>query len=263
MNFSSALVVPTCAAIVAVFAEMAGCQAYDRTIYRAFLNDAAADAGSDSGVDARDVVAPPDVVSVADAQDASDTTVLVDAGVDVAPTDDVPTLTDVPMTPDVVAACDASFGSNEVANSGFEMGLLPWDSFVDPSAAATLAVTVTNPHTGANCIEANITSIGPDEYDVQLIHDTLTIDAGRAVHIEAWMRASTSRIVSISLGQSSAPYANYCYGAGAVGTDWTLVSYTCTPSVSDSNTTLAVNLAREVGTVAVDDVSVSELSVCP
>lgn len=279
-------------ACAALAARVTGCEAYNRALYGVYtqvgpdatdaadatmaldvapdatdVSDAGTDAGPLDAFDAANDIGAGDVIGMGgdspglvDVTDVTDVTETATIGVDAT---DVTDATDAITAPDASIACDAGFGANLVTNPGFEAGLLPWVYYVQTTAMATVAVTNSSPHSGMNCIEANVTNPGPAEFDVQIVYHGVPVTAGRRFHAEAWIRAATSRLVSFSVEQAAPPYATYCYRSAMIGPGWNLLAGDCTPTLSDPSALLSISLAQTAGVVAVDDVVFETLQTCP
>jgi hypothetical protein len=143
-----------------------------------------------------------------------------------------------------------------VQNGSFESGVSPWKVQVNSPAAASSTQDSTTAESGTYSEKVVVTTVGKDWY-VQLKQWGMAITAGHTYTVSFWAKASSSRTDDFVIQQQGSPYTIYTERPMSLTTSWQHITATVTPTASNNNVFIGFNVGQTVGTVWVDNVSVT------
>jgi Carbohydrate binding domain/NHL repeat len=147
--------------------------------------------------------------------------------------------------------------SNVVVNGGFETdgaGLLPWVFRNEIGASLVRDTTVKS--TGVAAARVSVPTIGVVPWQVQLRQPIAPLAAGRAYEVGFDVKGSRPRHANVRLQSAVAPFVTVAESNFAVDIGWRHLSFTWTPTVDVAGLFVGFNLAQDVGTVWIDNVTV-------
>lgn len=145
-------------------------------------------------------------------------------------------------------------GPEQVTNGGFEDGVgPPWQLFLGPAAAATLAADTADPGAGASSARIDITAGSPAYSGISLRQAGLSLEAGRQYALTVAMRSAAVRDIRVRIASSAG--AQYFGRVVSATPRWSTQTFVFTASVSDSNAVLELDLGRAEDTTWFDGVS--------
>jgi carbohydrate binding protein with CBM4/9 domain len=177
----------------------------------------------------------------------------------------VPTKTPAPTpTPTPVASASSSSsptesqpiatGPEQVANGGFEQGVgQPWQLFLGPSAAATLAADKADPGAGTSSARIDITTGSTAYAGISLRQASLSLEAGQQYAVTVSIRSAAVRDVRIRVASSGG--AQYFGRVVSATPQWSSQTFVFTASVGDPAAVLELDLGRAEATTWFDGVS--------
>lgn len=139
-------------------------------------------------------------------------------------------------------------------NGDFELGLLAWNHWVDTKAAAAEFST------GQGALRVNLKRPGKQDWQVQLTQ-AVPLAKGKTytVSFTAWARRRQP--VTVRLNQNYPPYAAYGYQTFTIGREKKTYSFTVTINEDDPGSRLEFDFGLGRGTVWLDDVSMTVMTV--
>ncbi len=145
-------------------------------------------------------------------------------------------------------------GPEQVANGGFEEGVgQPWQLFLGPSAAATLAADKADAGVGASSARIDITAGSAAYAGISLRQAGLRLDAGQQYALTVWMRSAAVRDVRVRIASSGG--AQYFGRVVSATPQWSSQTFVFTASVGDPAAVLELDLGRAEDTTWFDGVS--------
>jgi Carbohydrate binding domain len=177
----------------------------------------------------------------------------------------VPTKTPAPTpTPTPVASASSSSspteslpiatGPEQVANGGFESGVgEPWQLFLGPSAAATLAADRAGAGAGASSARIDITTGSTAYAGISLRQAGLSLEAGQQYALTVSMRSAATRDIRVRI--TSSADAQYFGRIVSATPQWASQTFIFTASVGDPDAVLELDLGRAEDTTWFDGVS--------
>jgi len=177
----------------------------------------------------------------------------------------VPTKTPAPtptLTPVASASSSSSpteslpiaTGPEQVANGGFESGVgEPWQLFLGPSAAATLAADSARAGAGASSARIDITTGSTAYAGISLRQAGLSLEAGQQYALTVSMRSAATRDIRVRIASSAD--AQYFGRIASATPQWASQTFIFTASVGDPDAVLELDLGRAEDTTWFDGVS--------
>jgi len=177
----------------------------------------------------------------------------------------VPTKTPAPTpTPTPVASASSSSsptaslpiatGPEQVTNGGFESGVgEPWQLFLGPSAAATLAADSARAGAGASSARIDITTGSTAYAGISLRQAGLSLEAGQQYALTVSMRSAATRDIRVRI--TSSADAQYFGRIVSATPQWASQTFIFTASVGDPDAVLELDLGRAEDTTWFDGVS--------
>jgi hypothetical protein len=177
----------------------------------------------------------------------------------------VPTKTPAPTpTPTPVASASSSSsptaslpiatGPEQVTNGGFESGVgEPWQLFLGPSAAATLAADSAGAGAGASSARIDITTGSTAYAGISLRQAGLSLEAGQQYALTVSMRSAATRDIRVRI--TSSADAQYFGRIVSATPQWASQTFIFTASVGDPEAVLELDLGRAEDTTWFDGVS--------
>lgn len=151
--------------------------------------------------------------------------------------------------------------TNLVSNSSFETGgsgMTPWDFSVTSPASATLTQDTTTSTDGSDSAQVDITTANAASYFVQLRQFNISVAAGKTYTVSFDAKASSNRTITMTMQQSSSPFAEYGHANQNLTTSWATYTSQFTMGITDSNAAIEFSVANDTGDVWFDNVSVVE-----
>ncbi|HET9085323.1 MAG TPA: carbohydrate binding domain-containing protein [Candidatus Limnocylindrales bacterium] len=145
-------------------------------------------------------------------------------------------------------------GPEQVANGGFEEGVgQPWQLFLGPSAAATLAADKADAGAGTSSARIDITTGSPAYAGISLRQAGLSLEAGQQYALTVSMRSTAVRDVRVRVASSGG--AQYFGRVVSVTPQWSTQTFVFTASVGDPAAVLELDVGRAEATTWFDGVS--------
>jgi carbohydrate binding protein with CBM4/9 domain len=145
-------------------------------------------------------------------------------------------------------------GPEQVANGGFEQGVgQPWQLFLGPSAAATLAADKADPGAGTSSARIDITTGSTAYAGISLRQASLSLEAGQQYAVTVSIRSAAVRDVRIRVASSGG--AQYFGRVVSATPQWSSQTFVFTASVGDPAAVLELDLGRAEATTWFDGVS--------
>ena len=152
--------------------------------------------------------------------------------------------------------------AGELENGDFEMGVEPWEFFVnEPDAQADVQIVDTGGIIGSNCVHANITATAGTNWHVGVTQDNITVMAGQTYTASVFLKADKDRQASLEVKRSPGEggWEGITDGNFNIGTEWAEYHVTFVPTNDYPDTAFfGVWIAQETGEVWVDGARVSE-----
>ncbi len=151
-------------------------------------------------------------------------------------------------------------GSFEVS-SGTGQGLLTsWWLEVKTGGAASISKDTTEKIDGSASAKIIVTQTN-DWWKVQLYQHLLNLTSGKTYKLEFWAKSSVNSSIPVVFQKAAAPNTVYLNQTVSLNSVWQKYTVLYTPAVSEADTLLAFNLGTQTGTVWLDGVSVTEVSL--
>ena len=145
-------------------------------------------------------------------------------------------------------------GPEQVQNGGFENGVgQPWQLFLGPSAAATLAPDSAAAGAGASSARVDITSGSAAYSGISLRQAGLSLEAGQQYALTVSVRSAAVRDIRIRIASSDG--AQYFGRIVSATPQWTSQTFVFTASLGDPDAVLELDLGRADDTTWFDGVS--------
>ena len=145
-------------------------------------------------------------------------------------------------------------GPEQVTNGGFEDGVgQPWQLFLGPGAAATLAADPTEAGAGASSARIDITSGSLAYAGISLRQAGLSLEPGQQYALTVSMRSTAIRDIRVRIASSAS--AQYFGRIVSATPQWSSQTFVFTAGVGDSDAVLELDLGRAEATTWFDGVS--------
>jgi hypothetical protein len=145
-------------------------------------------------------------------------------------------------------------GPEQVTNGGFEDGVdQPWQLFLGPGAAATLAADPAEAGAGASSARIDITSGSLAYAGISLRQAGLSLEPGQQYALTVSMRSTAIRDVRVRIASSAS--AQYFGRIVSATPQWSSQTFVFTAGVGDPNAVLELDLGRAEATTWFDGVS--------
>jgi hypothetical protein len=145
-------------------------------------------------------------------------------------------------------------GPEQVTNGGFEDGVgQPWQLFLGPGAAATLAADPTEAGAGASSARIDITSGSLAYAGISLRQAGLSLEPGQQYALTVSMRSTAIRDIRVRIASSAS--AQYFGRIVSATPQWSSQTFVFTAGVGDPNAVLELDLGRAEATTWFDGVS--------
>ena len=157
---------------------------------------------------------------------------------------------------------------NLVQNSSFEITAAQnsfpgWVFGARPGVVATLSQDRDIHTDRAAAARIDIAQGHPVDWYAQLSQGGLPLSNGTDYLLSFWARASAPRVISVVLQRDSAPWSEYYYREIGLTEEWKQYSFAYASTIDDARAALRLNLARSVGQVWLDDVSLVAVAAVP
>jgi len=145
-------------------------------------------------------------------------------------------------------------GPEQLTNGGFEDGVdQPWQLFLGPGAAATLAADPAEAGAGASSARIDITSGSLAYAGISLRQAGLSLEPGQQYALTVSMRSTAIRDVRVRIASSAS--AQYFGRIVSATPQWSSQTFVFTAGVGDPNAVLELDLGRAEATTWFDGVS--------
>jgi len=145
-------------------------------------------------------------------------------------------------------------GPEQLTNGGFEDGVdQPWQLFLGPGAAATLAGDPAEAGAGASSARIDITSGSLAYAGISLRQAGLSLEPGQQYALTVSMRSTAIRDVRVRIASSAS--AQYFGRIVSATPQWSSQTFVFTAGVGDPNAVLELDLGRAEATTWFDGVS--------
>jgi hypothetical protein len=145
-------------------------------------------------------------------------------------------------------------GPEQVTNGGFEDGVdQPWQLFLGPGAAATLAADPAEAGAGASSARIDITSGSLAYAGISLRQAGLSLEPGQQYALTVSMRSTAIRDIRVRIASSAG--AQYFGRIVSATPQWSSQTFVFTAGVGDSDAVLELDLGRAEATTWYDGVS--------
>lgn len=143
-----------------------------------------------------------------------------------------------------------------VKNPGFEEAALsPWVLQVNSAAAGSVALDTRQRQAGSKSARLTVTKASTSAWHVQLAQNGLSLTANQSYTLKFWAKADRKRNLQVVMQQGVAPYTSYFVATPALGTGWTLYTYSF-KAPATTTAFLTFNVGDGLGKVWVDSVSI-------
>lgn len=143
---------------------------------------------------------------------------------------------------------------NLLANSDFDTNFNNWSFHTTNGAAATQYLDTQNPHNGAKSVCVDITNLGPDYWDIQILPNTTSVNAGSPYYLSFYAKANTNgKPLNVDFRDTN----GHVWQGGTsftLTTSWTFYDYTFTPPNTAAALSVDFNMGWETGTFCFDDI---------
>lgn len=147
-----------------------------------------------------------------------------------------------------------------VVNPGFENGLSSWITQAGGSSSATYSSETTDAVEGIKSLMCNVVKLGANNWDIQFMNTTVTLEEGVSYRASAWAKASTPDMqMSFAVSKASPGYTQYGNISNIpLTTEWQEYSFTFTSPVT-TTTDARVNFTLlSTGTYWFDNIVIVE-----
>ncbi|MBA3649128.1 MAG: carbohydrate binding domain-containing protein [Chitinophagales bacterium] len=149
-----------------------------------------------------------------------------------------------------------------LVNPDFEDDLHWWQTQYNSGAAATFSSTTNASESGSKSFRTNVSAIGPDPWNVQLMRQDFSLKKQHQYRMSFWAKAdATGKVFNCSVLNPEG-YSQIGATSVILSTSWQYFSYVFTSALSITGL-LTFDFGAQTGTIWVDNTSLVDLTLNP
>ena len=151
--------------------------------------------------------------------------------------------------------------AGEMQNGDLELGLEPWEAYINDGATAEVELVDSGGIIGSNAVRANIIATDGTNWYVGLTQDGVTVMAGKTYTASVFLKADKNRQASLEMKRSPSEggWEGITSGNFDITPDWAEYFVTFTPTIDYPDTAFfGIWVAQEAGEVWIDGLRLTE-----